>query len=61
MNNMAHEFDMLVVLQEIRDLLKKQNEILEKQQTTQPQTKITVVGNKTQNAKGLKNNEDFTL
>ena len=25
---MAHEFDMLVVLNEIRDLLKKQNEIL---------------------------------
>jgi hypothetical protein len=58
---MAHEFDMLVVLQEIRELLKKQNELLEKQQ--QPQTKITVVGNKAQTAvpKGLKNNEDFTL
>jgi anion-transporting ArsA/GET3 family ATPase len=58
---MAHEFDMLAVLQEIRDLLKKQNELLEKQQ--QPQTKITVVGNKAQTAvpKGLKNNEDFTL
>jgi hypothetical protein len=59
---MAHEFDMLVVLHEIRDLLKKQNEILEKQQNQQPQTKITVVGNKTQtNTKGLQNNEDFTL
>jgi anion-transporting ArsA/GET3 family ATPase len=58
---MAHEFDMLVVLQEIRELLKKQNELLEKQQ--QPQTKITVVVNKAQTAvpKGLKNNEDFTL
>ncbi len=58
---MAHEFDILATLHEIRDLLKKQNELLEKQQTNQPQTKITVVGNKTQNAKGLKNNEDFTL
>lgn len=40
------------LLEEIRDLLKEEK---------QPQTKITVVGNKTQNAKGLKNNEDFTL
>lgn len=61
LNNMKHEFDILVTLHEIRDLLKKQNEILEKQQ--QPQTKITVVGNKAQTAvpKGLKNDEDFTL
>jgi len=57
---MAHEFDMLVVLHEIRDLLKKQNEILEQQ--NQPQTKITVVGNKVQpNTKGLQTNEDFVL
>lgn len=60
---MAHEFDMLVVLHEIRDLLKKQNEILEQNQ--QPQTKITVVGNKPQNntkiPKGMQTNEDFTL
>jgi hypothetical protein len=57
---MAHEFDMLVVLNEIRELLKKQNEILEQQ--NQPQTKITVVGNKVQsNTKGLQNNEDFVL
>jgi len=57
---MAHEFDMLVVLNEIRELLKKQNEILEQQH--QPQTKITVVGNKVQsNTKGLQNNEDFIL
>ena len=57
---MAHEFDMLVVLTEIRELLKKQNEILEQQH--QPQTKITVVGNKVQsNTKGLQNNEDFVL
>jgi hypothetical protein len=57
---MAHEFDMLVVLNEIKELLKKQNEILEQQ--NQPQTKITVVGNKVQpNTKGLQNNEDFVL
>lgn len=60
---MGHEFDMLVVLHEIRDLLKKQNEILEQQY--QPQTKITVVGNKVQNntkiPKGMQTNEDFTL
>jgi hypothetical protein len=57
---MAHEFDILVVLHEIRDLLKKQNEIL--QQQHQPQTKITVVGNKVQpNTKGLQTNEDFVL
>ena len=58
---MAHEFDILATLHEIRDLLKKQNELLEKQQ--QPQTKITVVGNKgqTQIPKGLKSDEDFTL
>jgi hypothetical protein len=57
---MAHEFDMLVVLNEIKELLKKQNEILEQQ--NQPQTKITVVGNKVQpNTKGLQTNEDFVL
>jgi len=57
---MAHELDMLVVLHEIRDLLKKQNEILEQQH--QPQTKITVVGNKVQpNTKALQTNEDFVL
>ncbi len=58
---MKHEFDILATLHEIRDLLKKQNEILEKQQ--QPQTKITVVGNKAQanTPKGLKSDEDFTL
>jgi len=57
---MAHEFDMLVVLNEIKELLKKQNVILEQQ--NQPQTKITVVGNKVQtNQKGLQNTEDFTL
>lgn len=58
---MAHEFDILVTLHEIRDILKKQNELLENLQTQQPQTKITVVGNKSQINKRLKSNEDFTL
>ena len=41
------------LLEEIRDLLKEDK---------QPQTKITVVGNKVQqNTKGLQNNEDFSL
>lgn len=41
------------LLEEIRDLLKE---------AKQPQTKITVVGNKVQqNTKGLQNNEDFSL
>jgi len=58
---MKHEFDILATLHEIKDLLKKQNEILEKLQ--QPQTKITVVGNKAQTnvPKGLKSDEDFVL
>ena len=60
-NNIQHDFDILVTLCEIRDLLKKQNEILENQQS-QSQTKITVVGNKVNpNTKGLKSKEDFTL
>jgi hypothetical protein len=52
----ALQFDELMkVLNEIKTLL-------EQQQTQQPQTKITVVGNKTQtNTKGLQSNEDFTL
>jgi hypothetical protein len=44
------------LLVEIRDLLKEEK---------QPQTKITVVGNKPQNntkiPKGMQTNEDFTL
>jgi dihydroneopterin aldolase len=42
------------LLEEIRDLLKEDK---------QPQTKITVVGNKpqTQIPKGLKSNEDFSF
>jgi hypothetical protein len=48
------QFKIIVdLLTEIRDLLKEEQ---------QPQTKITVVGNKVQtNQKGLQNNEDFTL
>jgi hypothetical protein len=58
---MQHEYSILVTLREICDLLKKQNEILENQQTA-TQTKITVVGNKTTtNTKGLNNTDDFTL
>jgi hypothetical protein len=44
------------LLEEIRDLMKEDK---------QPQTKITVVGNKPQNntkiPKGMQTNEDFTL
>jgi hypothetical protein len=44
------------LLEEIRDLLKEDK---------QPQTKITVVGNRPQNntkiPKGMQTNEDFTL
>ena len=43
----------LIVLKQIKELLENQN---------QPQTKITVVGNKANpNTKGLKSDEDFTL
>lgn len=60
---MVNEFDMLNVLNEIRDLLKKQNELLETLQP-QSQTKITVVGNKPQSnsvpkAKGFNPTDDF--
>ena len=54
-NNMEIEQFTIIktLLEEIRDLLKE---------TQQPQTKITVVGNKVQsNTKGLQNTEDFTL
>jgi len=55
LNNMTDEqFQTLMeMLNEIKELL---------QQSQQPQTKITVVGNKVQsNTKGLKNTEDFIL
>lgn len=53
----ALQFDELMkVLNEIKTLLEQQQ---------QPQTKITVVGNKSQNntkiPKGMQTNEDFTL
>ena len=54
-NSMTDEqFQTLMeMLNEIKELL---------QQSQQPQTKITVVGNKVQsNTKGLQNSEDFTL
>ena len=54
-NSMTDEqFQTLMeMLNEIKELL---------QQSQQPQTKITVVGNKVQtNQKGLQNSEDFTL
>ena len=55
LNNMEIEQFTIIktLLEEIRDLLKEDK---------QPQTKITVVGNKVQqNTKGLQNNEDFSL
>ena len=55
-NNMEIEQFTIIknLLEEIRDLLKEDK---------QPQTKITVVGNKpqTQIPKGLKSNEDFSF
>ena len=50
----AEQFTIIkTLLEEIRDLLKE---------SQQPQTKITVVGNKVQpNTKGLQSNEDFVL
>lgn len=52
--------EIILLLQEIRDLLKNQS--------PQPQTKITVVGNRPANSAGrppktagLNTNEDFTL
>ena len=51
---MEEKLDAIIkVLEEIKDLLNNQN---------QPQTKITVVGNKANpNTKGLKSDEDFSL
>jgi hypothetical protein len=48
-------------MNDIKKLLEKQNELLETQQTN-PQTKITVVGNKANPTnKGLNSTDDFTL
>ncbi len=53
--------DLMYRLSELKQLLVKQNDILEKQQPN-TQTKITVVGNKaTQNNAGIDNKEDFSL
>jgi hypothetical protein len=53
--------DLMYRLSELKQLLVKQNDILEKQQPN-TQTKITVVGNKaTQNNAGIDNKEDFYL
>jgi hypothetical protein len=51
---MEEKLDSIIkVLEQIKELLENQN---------QPQTKITVVGNKANaNTKGLKSDEDFTL
>lgn len=54
--------ELLELLREIKTLIEKQNEILEKLDNNSTQTKITVVGNKaTQSNTGLNSKEDFTL
>ena len=54
-------YSVVSLLNDIKKLLEKQNELLEKQQTN-TQTKITVVGNKTNASnKGLNSTDDFTL
>jgi hypothetical protein len=54
-------YSVVSLLNDIKKLLEKQNELLETQQQN-PQTKITVVGTSgTTNTKGLKTDEDFVL
>jgi hypothetical protein len=54
-------YSVISLLNDIKKLLEKQNELLEIQQTN-PQTKITVVGNKVNPTnKGLNSTDDFTL
>jgi hypothetical protein len=54
-------YSIMSLLNDIKKLLEKQNELLEIQQTN-PQTKITVVGNKTTASnKGLNSTDDFIL
>ena len=54
-------YSVVSLLNDIKKLLEKQNELLENQQQN-PQTKITVVGTSgTTNTKGLKTDEDFSL
>jgi hypothetical protein len=57
-------YSIVSLLNDIKKLLEKQNELLDTVLTngTSTQTKITVVGNKaTTNTKGLNNTDDFTL
>jgi hypothetical protein len=54
-------YSVITLLNDIKKLLEKQNELLENQQTN-TQTKITVVGNKVaSNNTRLDNSEDFIL
>jgi hypothetical protein len=54
-------YSVISLLNDIKKLLEKQNELLENQQTN-TQTKITVVGNKVaSNNTRLDNSEDFIL
>jgi len=54
-------YSVISLLNDIKKLLEKQNELLETQQTN-TQTKITVVGNKANASnKGLNSTDDFTL
>lgn len=54
--------ELLELLREIKKLLEKQTELLEKLDNNSTQTKITVVGNKaTQSNTGLNSTEDFYL
>ena len=54
-------YSVVSLLNDIKKLLEKQNELLENQQTN-TQTKITVVGTSgTTSNKGIKSDEDFSL
>jgi len=54
-------YSVISLLNDIKKLLEKQNELLENQQAN-PQTKITVVGNKANASnKGLNSTDNFVL